>query len=147
MGGAKAWKYGQIKAVISFGLKAGLDRIQIRAALDRAKILWTSDKLPAPKPCPINREDFHKLMTAATPANNRRAWLLVGLNLCLHLGEVITLKWDSLDLGAGTHAQLREKTNTGLLQRKIWAMGNQPLPQNCLLVRTADQIKPSGRQR
>ncbi len=111
-GGAKAWKYGQIKAVLSFGLKAGLDPIQIRAALDRAKILWTSDKAPDPKPNPISREDFHKLLAASTQANNWRAWLLAGLNLCLHMGEVIAMKWDTIDLESGTHAAIREKTKT-----------------------------------
>jgi len=108
-GNAKRWTYGQVKAVISFGLRTGLDPVQIRAAMDRCRILWTGDKVAAPNPRPISRKDFQKLLAAGKDV--WRAWLLAGLNMCLHLGEVCDLRWDTIDLDNGTHAAIRSKTN------------------------------------
>src|SRR5205085_6444592 len=39
-----------------------------------------------------------------------KAWLLCGLNLCMHLDEVCQVKWLELDLDRGTYASIRTKT-------------------------------------
>jgi len=108
-GGTKVNYFGRIKAIIAFGLKMGLDALQIRAALDRCKVLWTATKKPQVNPTPISREEFHKLLAAAE-AGPWRAWLMCGLNLCMHMDEVCKIKWTELDLEKGTYAAIRGKT-------------------------------------
>jgi integrase len=107
--------YARIKSVIGFGLKTGMDTDQIRAALDRCKVLWTGEALPNVKPTPISREDFHSLLSAGS--GTWRPWLLLGLNLCLHLGEVCQLKWAEFDLSKGTYAAIRNKTRRDRIPR------------------------------
>jgi len=109
--------YSKIKTIIAFGLKCGLDAEQIRAALDRAKVLWTAARIPAPKPTPISKKDFHTLLKSDTPAVGMRSWLLVGLNLCLHIGEVRDLKWEEFDLDGGTYVSIRGKTEEHRIPR------------------------------
>lgn len=48
----RKYYYGCIKTIISFGLKMGLEPVQIRAALDRCAVLWTGEKIPVPCPYP-----------------------------------------------------------------------------------------------
>jgi integrase len=107
--GTKVWMYGQIKAILSFGLKCGLDQQQIRAALDRCKVLWTPDALPPVCPKPISVEHFHKLLTAAGDGH-WRAWLLMGLNAALYLEELCSLRWADVDLHRGVYMTIRNKT-------------------------------------
>lgn len=95
--------FGRIRNVIGFGLRIGLDAVQIRAALDRCRVLWTAAPMPNVQPRPISREHFHALLNAAG-RGPWRAWLLLGLNLCLHIEEVCALRWTDFDLDAGTHA-------------------------------------------
>lgn len=83
--------FGRVKNVIGFGLKVGMDPVQIRAALDRCKVLWTAAPMPNVQPNPVRREHFHALLAAAG-GGPWRAWLLVGLNLCLHIEEVCGLQ-------------------------------------------------------
>jgi integrase len=108
-GGTKQWMYGQVKAIIGFGLKTGMDSGQIRAALDRCKVLWTPDALPEMNPRPISREDFHKLLNAAGDGP-WRGWLLVGLNFCLHMDEVCDLRTKYVNLEDKTYCCIRNKT-------------------------------------
>jgi integrase len=114
--GTRAAYYGRIKTIISFGLKVGLDQEQLRAALDRCKVLWTAEALPVVNPRPISREDYHALLTAAGDSA-WRAWLLLGLNLCLHMEEVCALKWSDFDLASGTYACVRNKTRRQRIPR------------------------------
>jgi integrase len=107
--------YGRIKAVIAFGLKCGLEPTQIRRCLDRCKVLWTAAPLPAVQPKPISRDHFHALLAAGGPA--WRPWLLLGLNLCLHMEEVCGLRWADFDLEKGTYAAIREKTRRARIPR------------------------------
>lgn len=114
--------FARIKSVISFGLKAGLDSLQIRSTLDRCKVLWTAAPLPNVDPKPISREHLHKLLALAG-RGTWRAWLLVGLNCCLHMEEVCALRWADIDLDAGTHRAIREKTRRKRIPRAavLWA--------------------------
>lgn len=114
--------YGRIKTIIKFGLKVGLDQTQVGAAIDRCKVLWTAEALPAVNPQPISRDDYHSLLRAAGDSA-WRAWLLLGLNLCLHMEEVCALKWSDFDLARGTFACIRNKTRRQRVPRAatLWA--------------------------
>ena len=100
--------YSRIKTVIASGLKNGIDAIQIRQALDRLKILYCKQKNNPKNPQPISREDFHLLLKSAN--DNWRAILIVSLNLCLHLGETLQLRWSDIDLKRKCHVSNRNKT-------------------------------------
>lgn len=100
--------YSRIKTVISSGLKNGVDAVQIRQALDRLKILHCNEKNAPKNPQPISRQDFHRLMKSAN--DNWRAILMVSLNLCLHLGETLQLRWEDIDVARKCHVSNRNKT-------------------------------------
>jgi len=113
--------YARIKAVIRFGLKTGMDADRIRPALDRCAVLWTSEAMPSVNPQPISREHFQKLLV--TGNGTWRAWLLVGLNLCLHMEEVCAMKWTDFDIPKGTYSCIRNKTRRKRIPRAatLWA--------------------------
>lgn len=113
--GTRRGYFGRIKAVIGFGRKVGLDPNQITACLDRCRVLWTAEPLPAPKPAPISRTHFHALLVKGGDA--WRPWLLLGLNLCLHLDEVCDLRWADFNLEQGTYAAIRNKTRRQRIPR------------------------------
>jgi integrase len=113
--GTRRAYYTRIRSVIGFGLKTGMDAVQIRAALDRCKILWTREAMPSVDPKPISKADFHELLK--TGNGNWRAFLLLGLNLCLHIDEVCGLTWDDFDLKAGTYRAIRNKTKRRRIPR------------------------------
>ena len=117
--GTRKLYYSKVKTVLAFGLKVGLDNTQIRAALDRAKVLWTAQRTPAAKPAPISKEDFHALLAATEtyPWQVWRAWLLVGLNLAMHIGEVCELRWNEIDLEKKTYCSIRGKTEAHRIPR------------------------------
>ena len=106
--GTKVAYYGRVKTIIGFGLREALDAQQIGAALDRAKVLWTADRPRQVDPRPITREAFHTLLGAGD--GSWRPWLLLGLNLCMHMDEVCELKWSEFDLAAATYTSIRGKT-------------------------------------
>lgn len=111
----RAAYYNRIKYIISFGLKVGLDQEQIRAALDRCKILWTAAAMPPVQPKPISRDHFHKLLEVG--GLTWRPWLLLGLNLCMSVEEICGLRWEWFDLDKGTFACIREKTRRKRIPR------------------------------
>lgn len=117
--GTRKLYYSKIKTVLAFGLKVGLDNVQIRRALDRAKVLWTPGRTTAPKPAPISRKDFHTLLktTKTAPWGVWHPWLLVGLNFAMHIGEVCEIKWAEIDLKKGTYASIRGKTEAHRIPR------------------------------
>lgn len=104
----RAAYYSRVRGIIRFGLKVGLNAEHINSTLMRMQVLWT----PAPRgqvnPTPISREDFHKLLEAG--GDKWRAWLLCGLNMCMHLDEVCQIKWAELEFDKGTYASIRAKT-------------------------------------
>lgn len=114
-GETRAALFARIRALIRFGQKVGLDAMQISMALDRCKVLWTATRKSAPKPTPISKDDFHTLLKADTGA--WRAWLLLGLNLCMHLDEVCDLKWGDFDLTKKTYAAIRGKEDASRIPR------------------------------
>lgn len=107
--------YSRVKAIIGFGLKTGMDAASIRTTLDRAKVLWTAEAMPAVDPRPISRADFHTLLKAGH--GSWHAWILLGMNLCLHIEEVCALKWSEFDLSAGTYSTIRNKTRRARIPR------------------------------
>lgn len=107
-GETKSWLYGRVKAVVSFGLRIGLDAVQLKACQERMKVLWTRTKKRTRKPMPISKANFHALYQTAD--EHWKTVLLVSLNCCLHMGECYALQWDSMDLDRGVHAQIRAKT-------------------------------------
>jgi integrase len=46
-----------------------------------------------------------------------KRWVLVGLNLCMHLGEVRDLLWKDFDLDKGTYYAIRNKTKRRRIPR------------------------------
>jgi integrase len=128
--GTRKWMYGQIKSIISFGMKCPLfDEQEIRGALDRCKLLWTPEALPALQPKPIGKSDFHKLLDAAS--TEWKAWLLLGLNCAMYLEELCALEWSAIDLDRGTLAMLRQKTRRQRIPRAavLWPETIEALKQ------------------
>jgi integrase len=113
--GTKQFIFNKIKTVIAFGMRAGLDAVQLSAALARCKILWTADDQPGVDPKPISKADFHKLLAAGN--GSWRGWLLAGLNLCMTFEDVCGLKWKDFDMEAGTYAAYRIKTRKKKIPR------------------------------
>jgi len=102
--------YGKVKAVIAFALKShDLDSAQVSAALDRCKVLWTTDEIPEYQPTPIRRDHLHALLKTAGDGP-WRAWILMGLNCAMYLQELSELEWKHIDLAAGTLSMRRVKT-------------------------------------
>ncbi|MEM1097146.1 MAG: site-specific integrase [Planctomycetota bacterium] len=118
--GTRTGIYGQVKSILSFGMKEGLDQSQLRAALDRCKVLWTPEPLPPVRPMPISRQDFHTLLAGADPT--WRAWLLLALNLAMTAEDLCQLKCEDFDLDAGTFVSIRVKTRRDRIPRAgvIW---------------------------
>jgi len=104
----KKWMFGQVKALISFGKDVGLNVDAIDPLLSRCSVLWTGQKSKQLEPNPISRDDYHKLLT--TGNGTWRAWLLVGLNLCLHIDEACNLETADFDLKNKTYCTIRNKT-------------------------------------
>ncbi len=104
----KKQRYAIIRTVIAKNLKYGIDATQISAALAKLKVLFTEDMLPQVNPQPISKENFHKLLNAAT--TKWKAILLISLNCCLHLGECLELRWAELNTEKKTYACIRAKT-------------------------------------
>ncbi|MCX5658307.1 MAG: hypothetical protein NTW19_01125 [Planctomycetota bacterium] len=113
--GTRKAYYGRIKAVIAFGLKEGMDEIQIGNALKRCKVLWTAEASPPVDPTPISRVDFIRLLAAGN--GSWRAWLLLGLNLCMTIEDLCELRWAHFNLEAGTYAAYRVKTKKRRIPR------------------------------
>jgi hypothetical protein len=86
----RASYYSRVRGVVRFGLKVGLNAEQINAALGRMQVLWTPEPMGQVNPTPISPEDFHKLLKAG--GDKWQAWLLCGLNFCMHLDEVCQVK-------------------------------------------------------
>lgn len=110
-GGSKKAIFRKIKTVLGFALKRGMDAEQIRACLDRCKVLWTACPESQVDPRPISRDKLHLLLNAAVGKQAKwKAWILVALNCALKMGDVVRLKWESLDLKKKIYATIREKT-------------------------------------
>lgn len=100
--------FAKIKAVLSFALKYGEDSTQLTAAIGRMKCLYAPKSDSRPEPKPISREAFHKLLSVAD--DEWRLMLLLGLNCAFYIEDLCVLKWDELDLQAGTFKGIRNKT-------------------------------------
>ncbi|MGC8540750.1 MAG: tyrosine-type recombinase/integrase [Phycisphaerae bacterium] len=104
----KNYYFSRVKIILSNGIKYGFNANVLRQALDRCRVLFTSEKQPPKNPTPISREDFHKLFNSAN--SQFKAILLISLNCCLHLGETMALTWDEFDVKRRCHISSRRKT-------------------------------------
>ena len=105
--------YRDIRTVIGFGLRVGQDDRQIRQAMDRCKVLWTSREENRVKPNPISRKNLHKLLSAAKKSNGKEhwtAWILLALNCGLKMKDIVQMEWDAIDLKGKTYCSIRSKT-------------------------------------
>jgi integrase len=100
--------FGRIKSILGFALKIGMDQPQIRAALDRCRVLWTSTPVAPMQPHPMSREHFHALLKIADPI--WRARLLLAMNCCFYIADLRDLKWTDIDLDKATFSAIRGKT-------------------------------------
>jgi len=101
--------FSRIKAILRFALKDNFDNPQINHCLDNeCKVLFVNNGRSDKKPTPISRDDFQKLLHAGD--DEWRTMLLVGMNCCLHINEMLDTKWSDLDLIAGTYCKIRVKT-------------------------------------
>jgi integrase len=115
-GGSCKAIFGTIKSAIAFAARCGMDPVQIRTTLDCCKVLWTAKKESQVNPRPISRADFHKLLNASK-GKHWNPYVILGLNLCMTLGELVALKWESFDLAARTFATIRNKTQDSRIPR------------------------------
>ncbi len=92
-----AGRFRKIKTVVNYGLKEGFDASDIRSFLDRAKVLHIDHpKAGIAIPNPISQNDFNLLLSGASV--ELRAVLLLALNCCMYLSEVLVLKWNEINL-------------------------------------------------
>jgi integrase len=101
--------FQRVKGVIRFGLSHGLDPVEVRSALDRCAVLVAPKRKQEYSPTPISRDHFAKLIDVADDL--QRAALLLSMNACLYVSEVLAVDWDELDLNAGTFVTRRGKTS------------------------------------
>jgi integrase len=86
--------YNRIRSVLRFCLSRGTAPDAIQKALSNLSILKASSTATSLAPSPISREDFHKLLDAATGDN--RAFLLLMLNAALYQQEAVRLDWSHI---------------------------------------------------
>jgi integrase len=115
-GDSRTALYGTIKAAIAFGMKCGLDKVQLRATLDACNVLWTTLKPSQVQPKPISRADYHTLLAAAE-GTQWLPWVVLSLNLCMSMNEVCGLKWDSFDFDGQTFCEIRGKNQDKRIPR------------------------------
>ena len=109
-GGTKEHLYGKVKAVIAHAKKShDIDGAQVRRALDNCAVLFSDAEVPEYRPVPIQRDHLHTLLEAAG-TGPWRAWILMGLNCAMYIEELCDLKWEHIDLEAGTLSMRRKKT-------------------------------------
>jgi len=106
--GSQAAYFSRVKAILAFGLKIGMDQMQLRAALDRCRVLWTSSPVAPMQPHPISREHFHALLGAANEV--WRARLLLAMNACMYIADLSAIKWSEIDLNKKALVTIRGKT-------------------------------------
>ena len=118
--------FGRLRVVLTFARKRGVAPDEITAALGRAAVLYVDGPAKECDPHPIARADYRRLLTAAA---TRRKWtdpardvavLLLSLNCCMHVGEVLAVKWTEVDLHAGTFKTRRTKTRGVPRAAMLW---------------------------
>jgi integrase len=100
--------FSRVKRVVKFGKRYGFDTVEIDAFISRAAVLFPPRSRPKYRPSPITREDFHKLLGAATDIE--AAGLLFGLNACMYISEFLDVDWPEIDFEGAVYMRDREKT-------------------------------------
>jgi integrase len=117
--------FGRIRTVLNTAWKTddSIDVEQINALKVRMKVLFPPANDDRNDPHPISREDFHKLLTAAQETQTPEIWramLLMSLNAALYMEDVCGLRWDELDLEAGTYLSRRKKRGLCIRAAVLW---------------------------
>ena len=104
-------RYRKVRTILAYAIKRGRAVEECRRALDVTAMLEIKDHTPL-DPKPISLEDFWAIHGAAEAAEDETfaAMMLVALNCAMYAGEVAALKWDEIDLKAGTLVTRRPKT-------------------------------------
>lgn len=100
-------RFAKIKAVFNFGLQEcdEKDKDDIRRVLDLCLVLKAPAEEFNPRPIPVDA--FKELLAVAKP--REKAILLLGLNCCMHSGEVAQTLRADVDTRSGTLAARRTK--------------------------------------
>lgn len=105
----------RVRRVVKFGKRRGLDGDEINAWLLRAEVFYVeppefreNEAVELDEAKPVKVDDLDALLRAADPVE--MAAILCALNLCLHISEVLSIRWEELDLGTGVYMSARRKT-------------------------------------
>ena len=85
--------------------------------MDRAAVLVPPPHHAKFDPRPISPEAFHKLLAAANELE--RAALLLSLNACLYLSELLDVDWSELHLNAHEPYYLTNRNKTGMIRAAV----------------------------
>lgn len=111
-------RFGAIKTILKFPT---VDRLIWVEDCSRALGYCVMLKKPAkkkPQPRPISPANFAALLLAADP--QMQALLLLALNACMYLGEVIELKWFDIDFETGILSTHRNKKEQIVRVAVLW---------------------------
>lgn len=100
-------RFGKIKTILRFAQTRGAEPVEIERALSLCKILQPP-RATAADPHPISRDDFEKLLAAAS--EKWTAAILCALNFCMYAKEVAMIEKHDLDLKERTLVTHRGKT-------------------------------------
>lgn len=98
------------KQVLKLAKRNGFDAKAIDSALSKLGVLFPPKGKTTSQPKPLTTEEWVKLLGAAKGNPHWTALLLLGMNLCMYMSEVLSIEWDHLDLAKGTFAAYRKKT-------------------------------------
>ncbi|HEV2294070.1 MAG TPA: tyrosine-type recombinase/integrase [Tepidisphaeraceae bacterium] len=114
-------RFRKVRTILAYSIKRGRGVEDCRKALDITAMLEVKEHTPL-DPRPIAVDDFWKIYAAAEKAEDKTfaAMLLLALNAALYPGEVAAVKWEELDLRAGTFATRRSKTGVSRVAC-LWA--------------------------
>lgn len=103
-------RYRKVRTILAYAIKRGKGVEDCRRALDITAMLEVKDATPL-DPKPISVADFWAVHKAAEEAGDKTftALLLTALNAAMYGGEVAALKWEEVDLKAGTLVTRRPK--------------------------------------
>lgn len=113
--------FNRIKSVIRFGKSKDIDPVQLDNVLSKMAILKAPKDNRKYTPHPISVENWKSILKVAhNDYPNWEVMLLITLNLCLHFGETLSLKWEHFDIENGTYCGHREKQGKCIRAAVLW---------------------------